>query len=123
ELKGTAAPPWLMMRLIEISAKVNRPDAATRCAGAIADPGLRAWGQYEGLRVRLKATDQPAPIDWAKEVGTPDQLAHGLALTTIARHNARISGGDGVFRDAERWDKEELRPFGFAGVALAGVPD
>jgi hypothetical protein len=123
EMKGASPAPWLMMRLVEICTKVNRLDAASRAAAAMGDAGLRAWGQYEALQARLKATDQPAPPDWAKEVGTPDRLAHALALTAVARHNARISGGDGVFRDAEKWDKEELRPFGFAGVALAAVPD
>src|SRR5262249_5125622 len=124
EYKGQAAPSWLMMRLIQICAKAGRADLGSRFAAAISDPGLRAWGQYEVLRIRLKASEQPAPTDWAKEVGKPDHLAHALAWAAIARHNARVSGGDGVFRDVEKnWEKDELRPFGYAGVALAAVPD
>src|SRR5262249_13263799 len=110
EYKGQAAPQWLMMRLIQVCAKAGRADLASRFAAAIGDPGLRAWGQYEVLRIRLKASEQPATVDWAKEVGKPDQLAHGLAWSAVARHNARVSGGDGVFRDVEKnWEKDELR--------------
>lgn len=124
EYRGTAAPPWLMMRLIDIGAKAGRADLAARFAAAIGDPGLRAWGQYEVLRVRLKGSEQVVPVDWAKEVGKPEHLAHGLAWAAVARHNARVGGGDGVFRDVEKnWERDELRPFGYAGVALAAVPD
>ena len=98
---------------------------AKRFAAAIADPGLKAWGHYETLRVRLHGNNQSADWDWAKQVGTPEQLATGLAWTAVARHNSHINGGDSVFSEVEKsWgDKEELRPFGYAGVALAEVPD
>ena len=52
------------------------------------------------------------------------KFATRLAWAAVARHNARLSGGSGVMSSiAKDWEKDKLKPFGYAGVALAGVPD
>jgi predicted Zn finger-like uncharacterized protein len=127
EFKDRKAPPWLLMRLVQVSARAGKAELAQRFAATIGDAGLRAWGQYEALKARLKAAEaqkQKADDAWAREVGDASKLAHSLAWMAVARHNARVTGADNAMREVSRlWDKEPLKPFGYAGIALAGVAD
>jgi hypothetical protein len=43
-------------------------------------------------------------------------LAYALGLAGIARHNARLQGGDAA-KAAEGWEPEWHRPFGYLGAA------
>ncbi len=119
DLKNKAVSGWLLMRLVDLSTRANKPDFAAKFAAAIADPGLKAWANYEALRARLKATDKQT-ADWkdANEVGGPERLAHWLAWAAIARHNAGATGGAGVMKEIKGWDDSQ-KPFGYCGVALA----
>ena len=123
DLKGKAAP-WLLYELVGLSLRVNRPDLAQRFAAAIADPGLRAWAQLDMLRAKLReAEGQVSVAEVTKDVGDANTLAYMLACAAAARHNAIKAGSSAAEKDVRGWDKESLRPFGFAGVALADVPE
>jgi len=88
------------------------------------DPGLKAWAHYDILRARLAEADAQANVaDWPKEVGEPDKLAYLLAWSAMARHMAVTAGSATAEKEVRAWDKEALRPFGLAGVALADVPE
>ena len=47
-----------------------------------------------------------------------------LATGHFARYKAKSTGAGTVAKEvAKEWDKESLKPFGYAGISLAGVPD
>jgi hypothetical protein len=123
ELKGKASP-WLLYELVGLSLKAHKQDLAQRFAAAMTDPGLKAWAHYDILRARLAEADAQANVaDWPKEVGEPDKLAYLLAWSAMARHMAVTAGSATAEKEVRAWDKEALRPFGLAGVALADVPE
>jgi predicted Zn finger-like uncharacterized protein len=119
ELKNKAVSGWLLMRLVELSLRANRPELAGKFAVAIADSGLRSWANYEALRARLKSLDKQS-ADWkeAADVGGPERFGHWMAWTALARHNASANGGAGVMKEIKGWDDSQ-KPFGYCGVALA----
>ena len=41
----------------------------------------------------------------------------------MARHMAVTAGSATAEKEVRAWDKEAIRPFGLAGVALADVPE
>src|SRR5262249_56580082 len=56
ELKGKSQPPWVLLYAARLSAEAGRADLAGRFAAAIESPGLRAWGQVEALRAKIKSS-------------------------------------------------------------------
>lgn len=123
ELKGQPVSPWLVLELVRLCGLAGKPELAARAAATIVDspeaPGLKAWAQYEALLAKLDGAPK-APLDYelAKQIGTPDRLAHWLAWSAIARHNASIDSS-ATMKEIKSWSVEDQKPFGFAGVALA----
>jgi hypothetical protein len=119
ELKNARIAPWLLLRLVELSNRADKPELAEKFAAAISDPGAKSWAKYEILRNRLERKGNE-PGDWkaADEVGSPERMAHWLALAALAQHNAEIGGPSNVMSEIKNWD-DAKKPFGYAGVALA----
>jgi hypothetical protein len=114
-----------LLRLAQIAAEKGRPDAAEAFAGAIADPGLKAWAIGESVRLRTRANaNEKASAEWAGAPESPRDLraGHAWGRLWVARHNAKLSGD----RDAEKaatasWP-QPIHPFALAGIAL-GLQD
>ncbi|MFL5342707.1 MAG: hypothetical protein ACJ8F7_21450 [Gemmataceae bacterium] len=123
DLKNQKVSGWLLYRLVGLSLKAGRPDLADRFAAAIGDAGLKAWGQYDALRARLRSSGQPADPEIAKSVGSPDRLAHLLAWAAVARQKAVTAGSSAAEKEVRNWDNDLSKRFGHAGIALADVPD
>ncbi len=119
ELKNARIAPWLLLRLVELSNRADKPELAEKFAGAILDPGAKAWAKYEILRDRLERKGNE-PGDWkaAEEVGSPERMAHWLAVAALAQHNAEVASPSNVMSEIKNWD-DARKPFGYAGVALA----
>jgi hypothetical protein len=126
ELKGRPVSGWLLLQFIEICVRLDKADWADRIASAIADEGLRSWGKFAALKIKLKAQQgQTVAIEMvddigrAREAGKPEYLAHWLSVAVISRHNAQVRGIGSIIDDVKKWDVEARRPFGFVGAALS----
>jgi hypothetical protein len=125
EFKKEPAPMWVLWRLVQLSLKGGRTDLAKLFTEKISDPSLKANAQLILLRADLKAAvAKKEAMDYyrAKEIADPDKLAQAMAWMEIARHNARIRGASKERSEVQGWtgEQEKWKPFGFAGVALAG---
>jgi hypothetical protein len=117
ELKEKVGSPWLLFRLVRLSAQAGLGDKAVPVAKLINDVGLRGRAQLEILRHRLADSSTPADESSA-EIVDKSTPAHGLALEAIARHNTRTSGYTSAQKLVETWDPPEERPLGDIGIAL-----
>jgi hypothetical protein len=107
---------WLLWRVVRLAALAGHDDKAKKLAAAIPDPALKGRAQLEILRARLGRSTSKVEDTAADGVEKP---ALGPAKEILARHNARY-GGMSV-RAVDSWP-EDLKPFGWIGVAL-GIQD
>jgi hypothetical protein len=121
ELKGKLPSPWMLFRLIRLSARAGLGKKALAVASTINDAGLRGRSQLEILRQELAQTDKIAD-ESSVQLVDKDCPAHSLALEIFARHNARIGGYGAAQKIVESWDPAPERPLGDVGIAL-GLQD
>jgi hypothetical protein len=117
ELKEKVSSPWILFRLVRLSAQAGLGDKAIPVAKLISDVGLRGRAQLEILRHRLAESSTPAD-EALLQIVDKSTPAHALALEAIARHNTRTSGYTSAQKLVENWDPPEERPLGDIGVAL-----
>jgi hypothetical protein len=119
-------PQFTILRLTQIAGAAGKPDQAEALAGALTDEGLKVWAKADAFRSGLKADSKDRAEPTAVEVpDDPKKLraGHAWARLWLARHNARVSGdGDREKKEAAAWQAGNVRPFGYAGIAL-GLQD
>jgi hypothetical protein len=121
ELKGKITYPWLLFRLVRLSARAGLADKALSVAGQINDAGLRGRAQLEVLRQRLSESKSGAD-ESSLQMVDKESPAHSLALEIFTRHGARVGGYGAVQKFVESWDPPRERPLGDVGIAL-GLQD
>jgi hypothetical protein len=107
---------WLMWRVVRLAALGGHDDKAKKLAEAIPDASLKGRAQLEILRARLERTTSKVEDTAADGVEKP---ALGPAKEILARHNTRYGGMS--LKAVDSWP-EDLKPFGWVGVAL-GIQD
>lgn len=114
------ADPWLLHRLVRLGADMGLADQVQPVADAIPEPTLRAAAHRDVLRGRLAGKDQVQmeSMDAEAAKGAPNPFV----LEFLARHNARYGSGAAVLKAVDAWEREQLRPYGYIGVAL-GLQD
>ena len=117
-LRGGAAPPVLLLRLIQLGLRAKQTERMEGLVRTLQAPDVRAWAQLVVLRAKLAGMEERADDALANAIDK-NRLAHALALEAIARHNARHDGKPPTVIAA--WD-EKLQPFGYIGAAL-GIQD
>jgi len=120
ELKDRVVGSWLLLRLVEVSNAANRIDLSQKFADLIKDPGLKAWAQYEVVRKKALESDA-VDFEAAQAVGDSDKLGQAMAIAVVARQKAKSGSRGKVFKEINRWQDEKIKPFGFAGIALANT--
>jgi hypothetical protein len=109
------APPWQVVRLVRLGARVGLPDKRLKgLPGAIRDPGMRPWAQLEVLRAQLAASKAVVGTDQAGTVEGKTAAAY-VAREALARHNAQLDGN--TLANVQKWE-EPYRPFGLVGAVL-----
>jgi len=107
-------PSWVLFRLTQLAIAAGKPDLASTFAAAVPDQQVLGRAKLEILRDKLAKSPGMAEESWANDLEMP---ALGPAKEAIARHNAKIQGGD-ILKVIARWPEDNLRPFGFVGAAL-----
>jgi hypothetical protein len=110
-----SASPWLLYRLVELTARAGQDGPAQKLTEAIGDPALRGRAQVEVLRARLSSMPGKADEALADGVAKQPLVFSGMAREAVARHNARLDAD--AAKAVDGWD-EALRPFGVLGAAL-----
>jgi hypothetical protein len=123
ELQGKSGDPWVLYRLVEQASRTGLAERVKVIAGnpvLIPDAGLRYRAQVEVLRGQLAAVPEGNEARLTEEIS--QETPHPLRVELLARHNANHGNSAAVLKLIDAWDKENLRPFGYAGVAL-GMQD
>jgi hypothetical protein len=121
ELGNRPVSPWLLARLVRVSAQAGLGEQADRLARVIPDPSLAGRAQLDLLRDRLSRTTAPVE-DGLGQTVAKDTPAQGVAVEALARHNAQFGSSGDVQKSAAGLEPETVRPFGFLGLAL-GIQD
>lgn len=123
--KDAGAPPFAVLRMVQLAAAAGKADAARALAEAIADEGLRAWARGEVIRCgSTPSASARAEDDAAEAKDNPKDARAGQAWGRfwLARHNTRVSGDGGKEGAAVNLWPAWAKPFGLAGIAL-GLKD
>jgi hypothetical protein len=107
---------WLLWRVVRLAALGGHDDKAKKLAEAIPDASLKGRAQLEILRARVGRSTSKVEETAADAVEKP---ALGPAKEILARHNTRYGGMS--LKAVDSWS-EDLKPFGWIGVAL-GIQD
>ena len=107
---------WILLRLIRLGIKHDLDGADLKALAKRIHARDRLAGYAELLRFRaqLGRTTSKAPDSLVDEVER-GSISHGVARVEFARHNTLVDKG--TLDDVEKWD-EDLRPYGYAGVAM-----
>lgn len=108
--------PATLFRLVRVGVRAGMTDALLPAAKAISDKDTRGRALLEIVRAQLAALKGRAE-DAILDIIDKDTLAHSLALSALARHNARVDSPKTTRNSVDSWE-EKTRPFGYVGVAL-----
>lgn len=114
ELLPTGKPnlSWFLWRVVRLAALGGHDDKAKKLADIIPDASLRGRAQLETLRAKLARSTSKSDDTAADAV---EKTALGPAKEALARHNARYGGMS--LKTVDAWP-DELKPFGWIGIAL-----
>jgi hypothetical protein len=115
--KDANVSPWTLYRLVQLGARGGNPDQVAKIVPLISDADLRCRADLE----IILATLQPHSTDekWNELAAGKPPCRH--ALLVLSRHNTRYGSSSAVSKAVNNWEPE-LRPLGFAGIAL-GMQD
>jgi hypothetical protein len=115
--KDTSVSSWTLYHLVQLCARGGKLDLAGKIAGQIPDSDLRGWANLEIWRAGV---DKQTDLDVLNHnAGQKPPCRH--ALLDLARRLVQTEGSSTVSKAVESWEPE-LRPLGYAGVAL-GLQD
>lgn len=115
--KETSVTPWALYRLVRLAAHGGKLDSASKVADQIPDAELR---ERANLEIKLTGLDKKSDTEVLNHLaGQEPPCRH--ALLELARRATRSDGSSSVSTAVKGW-KQELRPLGYAGVAL-GMQD
>jgi hypothetical protein len=108
--------PWALYRLVQLGARGGKPNEVTKVVSLIPDAELRSRADLEIILATLP--NGPDEM-WNDLAGRKPPCRHGLLL--LSRHNTRAGSSSAVSKAVNGWEPE-LRPLGYAGIAL-GMQD
>jgi hypothetical protein len=115
--KDTKATPWTLYRLAGLAVRAGKLDFASKVADLISDSDLRYLAKLE---IALATFDKKSDMDVLSHfAGQKPACRH--ALLELARRSTRSNGSSTVSNALNDWEPE-LRPLGYAGIAL-GMQD
>jgi hypothetical protein len=115
--KDNNLSPWTVYGLVRLAVRGGKSNLARQTAEQIPDADL---GSCANSEIVLAGNEKQSDVDILnKLVGEKQPCRHGLLQ--FARRSTRSSGSSAVSRAVNGWEAE-LRPLGYAGIAL-GMQD
>jgi len=115
--KDTGVTSWTLYRLVQLGARGGKSDLASKIAEQIPDPDVRGWAEMDTWRPNM---DKQSDLDvLSNYAGQKPPCRHLLLF--LARRLTKSKGSSAVSKAVDGWEPE-LRPLGYAGVAL-GMQD
>ena len=115
--KDSNVSPWTLYHLVQLGARGGKPNMVSKMVHHIPDAELRGLADLEiTLTILPNGPDTEGLNRLAAE-----KPACRHALLLLSRHNARYGSSSTVSKAIDGWE-QELRPLGYAGIAL-GMQD
>jgi hypothetical protein len=115
--KDTNVSHWTLYRLVQLGARGGKPDQVAKVVPFIPDAELRGLADLE---ITLATLPSHSPDEMWNDLATHKPPCRH-ALLVLARHNTRFGSSSFVSKAVNSWEPE-LRPLGYAGIAL-GMQD
>jgi hypothetical protein len=109
--------PWTLYHLVQLGGHGGKPNLVTRVVGLIPDAELRRLADLEVTQAMLGDSPETEKLNHFATQKPPCRHA----LVVLSRHNTRSGSSSSVSKAVESWEAE-LRPLGYAGIAL-GMQD
>lgn len=115
--KDSTLSPWTVYGLFRLAMHSGKSELAHQAAEQIPDAGLRSCANSE---IVLAVIDKQSDVDVLNKLaGEKQPCRHGLL--ELARRSTRSDGNSAVSKAVDGWESD-LRPLGYAGIAL-GMQD
>jgi hypothetical protein len=129
--KESNVSSWTLYHLVRLAVRGDKLVLAQKLADLIPDGSLRNLAKLEYIQTGVDnvVATPPGALVYSKDFNM-DALEYFInqdppcrhALLESARRGTRTSGSSTVSESVQRWGKPELRPLGYAGIAL-GMQD
>src|SRR6266849_2413823 len=115
--KDSNVSPWTLYRLVQLGARGGKPNMVSKMVPHIPDAELRGLADLE---ITLTTLPNGPDTEGLNRLAA-EKPACRHALLLLSRHNARYGSSSTVSKAIDGWE-QELRPLGYAGIAL-GMQD
>jgi hypothetical protein len=115
--KDLSISPWNLYRLVRLAHQGGKLDLASKVADQIPDSELRGRAKLE---IALAGIDKQSDLQVLNSFAAQEPPCRH-ALLELARRSTRSGSSSAVSKAINSW-KPDLRPLGYAGIAL-GMQD